>query len=375
MNNELIIDKTTNLNSIQNKEQYEKLVIRCRVNPNKLKEFVNIKELTIDYIDKNKTNYNEYKINELPFKDKIERLVLKNIEYFGAKEKIRNTFYYTLKLPNLKSIELPMYIKNHCSTYLEEMHNLEEIIFSLEKAFVFFSGSIIISSNKFKKIVIKRNGKEYEIIPDYKIYQITDFQEFYDRIRIDYSSGLERTSALINYDKNTIEKTNTFVVRQKDGIIYIPDYITTLFGYESGLAKKISFNLNLLNCVDTHETLLFNLSILETIEIRNSNEMSLIPNKEISVKEHGELKELYIKNNLMYLEYDICTITIDSKGNIEKIDKQKDNDIIELDLTKYTLEQLENYVSYLKLLKLSEDIEYKKAMSVIEKTVVKKLIK
>ena len=105
MSKEVIIDKKTNIRNILNKEECEILTLKSKVNPKKLKDFTNVKELIIDYVEKRGTNYNERNINSLPFKDNIEKLVFKTFYSFGRDRVGATIIHYEFDLPNLKSIE------------------------------------------------------------------------------------------------------------------------------------------------------------------------------------------------------------------------------------------------------------------------------
>lgn len=374
---ELIIDKNTNITRIKDKEEYTSLVIKTKINPNKLNGFINVKELIIDYKDRKECNYNEQNINLLPFKNNLEKLTFKEFAYFGVKETIPKTIYYNLNLPNLKSIEFPSNIERINNDYLEKLEKLEEITFNYNTSVygVYLTNYIGLSSDKFKRIIIKYKNKEYVIKSDYLIKYIDDMN-FDDEFIIEYSDGENIRSIVgINLDNDNISINNIFDLYECDNNIIIPDYITELQDYKRTDTYKISFNLNLLNHIKEYKEIIDNeyFNKIMEIELRNDNEMSLFPTKTINVKEYGNLEDLYFENNLLYLKYKDKTITVNNSGEI-KIIKEKIEEIYkDLDLKKYTLEELENYVSYLRLLKLSDNIEYKNAMNIVEKELIKKL--
>ena len=365
---ELIIDKNTNINIIANKEDYTSLILKTKINPKKLVGFNNVKELTIDYNNKQKINYNESTINKLPFKENIEKLIFRSIKSFG---KGKNKKYdYKLELPNLKSITFPRIIENYNGEYLEDCEKLEEIIINTNNVnHIFISDVIYLYSSNFKRIIINHNDEQYIKEPEYIIGYLDDIDFDDDNIIIEYSNDDENINSevIINTINKKIKTNNIFDIDTIDYKIYIPDYITELNGYSKKETHKVSFNLNLLNHITICKEL-----------ISSNNEMSLFPSININIKEHGELEALYLEDNLLYLEYDTCILEVNSKGEIKTIvkqkykEEQKNNDLI---LKKYTLEELEKYVSYLKLLKLSENKEYKEAMKVVEKELVKKLTK
>lgn len=386
-NNELIINNKTNLNIINDKGKYNKLVIKCKINPKKLNDFNNIKEITIDYLDLGGYNYNEKKINLLAFKENIEKINFKQIENYGfLKRNYRKITYNILNdFHNLKAIEFPSCIRNiSCSGYLKYVSTLEEIIFNINNNTDLWS-PIFLYSKKLKKLIIKYTDKEYVINLDYEIKYIREL--YYDcdsnNIYIEYCN--DDTQTIINIDIKTDKiKVDNILYANSAHTLYIPDYITELYIYEKEKIHKISFNLKLLNYIEKYKNFISNKNyeLLETIELRNNNTMQLFPNKIINIKEYGILKELYIENNLLYLVYNECTLTINSEGNIQKLLYNKKEEILEentkeLELKKYTVEELEEYLSYLKLLKISNetDQEYKKAMEIVEDRVIKRLKK
>jgi len=378
MTNELIIDKKTNFRKITNKENIEKLVLKCKVNPKKIKEFINVKELVIDYVQKDGTNYNEQNIDKLSFKNNLEKLIFRKFYKFGVIEKSVNGKFYSYDLPNLKSIEFPTYISSIYSGILGKSEKLEDISFRIYKyTNVYFHDNIDIFSKNLKKIIIKNENKDYEIIPDYLVKSIDDLDLDENKFEIDYSNHDNESSAKINLSNANINICNCWYVKEINNELYIPDYVTCLYGYGKGDIYTLSFNLKLLESIKRCEGFLNSFDKLHTVELRSKNEMSLIPNKRIYVKEYGVLNGIYIQDNLLYLDYDTCELIVDSNGNITRNERNTKNDEEknELDLSKYTLEELESYLCYLKLLKLSEEEEYKKAMEVVEKILVKKYIK
>lgn len=375
---ELIIDKKTNITRIKNKEEYTSLIIRTKINPRKLEGFINVKELTIDYKSK-ENNYNEVNINKLPFKDTIEKLIFKKIYRYGI---VKNKSNYKLDLPNLKSITFPSYMRDYNNYYLEDIEKLEEIIFDVDESKnIYLNDTIYLYSNKFKRIIIKYKNEEYIVEPDYLIDYIDDLNIEDDIITLEYSpdNDIIESSVEINTRNNKIEKNNIYDLSSSGDNINIPDYITELDDYNREEVSKITFNAKLLEYLYSYKEIIDirNLDELKIIEIKTNNEMSLFPSIKIYVKDYGILVELYIDKNLLYLEYRDKTITINSKGEITKTEKEYyiEEYMNELDLKKYTLEELENYVSFLKLLKLSENNEYKNAMNVVEKELIKKLTK
>jgi len=372
MSKEITIDKKTNIRHILNKEECEILTLKCRVNPKKLKDFTNVKELIIDYIEKRGTNYNERNINSLPFKDNIEKLVFKTFYSFGRDRVGATITYYRFDLPNLKSIEFPSFINNYYQDYLEKITTLEEIIFNFNNSTKsHLDGVMYTFSNDIKKIIIKYYDKEYVIEPKYKIGCIDDLDFDIDKneISLDYSDSYTYTEIYIKTKDDVVREDNDWEIHAKDNIIYIPDYATSLNDYVSSGVKKISLNLNLLNNVEENDQIIYYLDDLKKIELRSNNEMSLMSKKEIDLTSYGELRDLYIKDHLLVLEYQNFDLNIDSKGKIKKIEKPKEFEDV---LNDYSLEELEMYASYLRLLKVSKEHEYQEAMKVVEKILIKK---
>jgi len=260
MSKEITIDKKTNIRHILNKEECEILTLKCRVNPKKLKDFTNVKELIIDYIEKRGTNYNERNINSLPFKDNIEKLVFKTFYSFGRDRVGATITYYRFDLPNLKSIEFPSFINNYYQDYLEKITTLEEIIFNFNNSTKsHLDGVMYTFSNDIKKIIIKYYDKEYVIEPKYKIGCIDDLDFDIDKneISLDYSDSYTYTEIYIKTKDDVVREDNDWEIHAKDNIIYIPDYATSLNDYVSSGVKKISLNLNLLNNVEENDQIIY----------------------------------------------------------------------------------------------------------------------
>ena len=370
---ELIIAKNTNINRIKNKEDYTSIVIGTKINPKKLEGFINVKELTLDYIGKRFSDI----INNLPFKYSLENLILKNIHSYGYD---KNSCNYKLDLPNLKSITFSSHIVAYYNDYLENLKNLEEVIFDTNNSeHLSLCSTIYLYSEKFKRIIIKHKNEEYIVESDYLIDYIEDLDIEDDIITLKYSPyncNIE-SSVEINTVNKSIKKNNTYDLNYCGENINIPDYITELNDYIKSEVTKLTINTKLLDYISSYKKIIDTryLDELKTIELKRNNEMSLFPNVKICVIDYGILEDIYIDKNLLHLEYKDKTITINSKGEITKTEKEYcieeyKND---LDLKKYTLKELENYVSYLRLLQLSDNTEYKNAMNIVEKELIKKL--
>ena len=185
------------------------------------------KEISIDYEDKKEINYLENNLHKFVFSDNLEKLVFKKIENFGIEKKgLRGNNYYSFDLPSLKCIEFPMYMNFINGSYLEDSPNLEKIIFNDDgDNIINLPEDINIYSDNFKKIIIKINGKIYEIIPDYKISTINNFVKHNNSIlSFEFYDFPISTKIKLNYKDDIIEKINSFNITAEDEIIFMYKY-------------------------------------------------------------------------------------------------------------------------------------------------------
>ena len=268
---ELIIDKNTKLNKIENKEDYTSIVIKTKVNPKKLNGFKNVKYLSIEYIDNNNYNYNEKHINQLPFKSNIEKISFKHIEKYGVLKRKRNEIIFNVLeyLPNLKCIEFPPCIKNVSSCYLKNINALEELIFNIEPTTNQYS-TMYLYSDKLRRIIIKYFDKEYILDLDYEISAISETHYITENnsIFIKYS----------NEDKynriSSIEPMKDFTVSFNAKKVY-DDETTPSFGVilrGNAISEDEEMTENLLNGY------VITFSALEMKESEDSNEYIFIRN-------------------------------------------------------------------------------------------------
>ena len=379
---ELTINKNTNINIIKNKEEYEKLIINTKVYPFMLKGFKNVKELTIKR-DRNGFNvYNETHINDLPFKDNIEKLIFVDIKVYG-KPKNRKSCSYELELPNLKSIEFIGGINWYNPHYLYYCSKLKEIIINAEN---YINTKFYLGNDTLESFVLKNKDKEYKFDLEYYPLQINiEASTINNAFKINYETN--GINSEINKDeapKHTLNYYSGFMLENKN--VSIPDYITNINSNTNlcGAIKEIEclfFNIKLLKNQETRKKLLDGgkLNRLENVILRSNNNMSLFPNIIIDIKEYGNVEDIYIENKKLYITYNNLVITIDEFGKkiIKKLEiENKDENDIEDYFKIYKVDELENYLYYKKLLenlKDDNDIEFKNAMNIVGDRIIKKL--
>lgn len=378
----LVIDKNTKLDKITNKEQYSKIIIRDKVNPKKLTGFDNINELVISYPSNIKGfNYNELNLDKLPFIWSVEKLAFEHCNSFGIIQKGNKSANYCFENNHFKIIEFPKNLNIIYDEYLLHSHILETIIFNVD-------GDTLLSSNlkipnSVKQIIIKCGRLEFPLDLEYEIKSIDEicYNALNEKIIIKYK-GIDIKSEIL-IDLNNYKIYEKHIWSNYDNSIsklYIPDYVTELYYIERRDYQEISFNLKLLESTNQifNFTVSENYKQLEKIILRSNNDMKLIPKQVIKPKDYGELEKFYIENHLLKLIYKNFELVIDSNGNIEKIDKvvnEEEKEII--DLNKYTATELDEYMCYKKLLEnlKDNDIDYKKALEVVEDRVIKRLLK
>ena len=378
---ELIIDKNTNINKIVNKEEYERIIINTKVNPKSLKDFKNIKELTIKRNKQGFNVYNETHINELPFKNNVEKITFINIENYGRFEN-GNKKMYQLDYPKLKSINIIGKFEGYHRYYFSLCSNLEEIIINTES---YLDKEFYVGNTSIKKVLINDNDNKYNIKLDYipnrfyiklannKITIVYEKQGIYSRM----NDNLTMEHFLNYYDSSFI----------KDKLLTIPDYVSILNGDctlepEIYNIDSISLNLNLLKKQKEKVLLLENykLELIEKIIIKSNNDMSLFENSTINIKEYGNLEDLYIENNKLYIVYKDLVIIVDENGNkkAKKIEIKPNTTEIEDYFKTYKINEIEEYFYYKKLLeslKDNSDIELNNALNIVGDRIIKKLTK
>lgn len=403
---ELIIDKNTKLTNVQNKEKYNKLILNKKVNPIFLNSFKNIKELEL-----NNGYYNEEKLDKLSFKNNIEKLIIKNIKVLGKKPDNSGygTIKYSLPTPKLKILELPDIVEDINPNYLNNIDNLETIIFNVSantKLYLKKNSDYkpLYLPSSLKNIIIKTEFNSYEINFDYIPKYLTEVYYTSYGITIEFSNNYIKTIIQIDNNNVSIKNTLTNISDEliTDNCLYIPDYINDINIEEKSALKEIdTININPqkinLSKIEEYRWLTQFLSNIRKIIIRSTDGMKLIPNKEFTVEEYGELQQIYIKDKRLQIVFAKNKFIIDELGNIEKSDvitqqvKEETVKVTENNecnkgarpyfdekaiIKKYTSKQLEYYSYYKKLLELlyntnNNDNELTDAMNLIEKRLVK----
>lgn len=343
--NELIINKKTDLLKIFNRNKYTKLILNCNVSPFDLRGLKNIKELIINGNKDELNNINEVNLSEYPFTDSLEILRINDVKRLGnihplniTKKKFDFT-YYEHVLPNLKKIELPGTITKIEHSYLKSFTSLEEIVLNIKEDDNNNNStnlqSTIYLPETLKNIFLKKDYEIYNIDLPYKITSLSGYgyDEIDHKIFIYFSNDFIRSEVSI---KNDIKIKNRLVVLtnnliKENNILYIPDYITSINRESNKITFKVkglSINSNLLS-TQIHITknpsieqilTLSECKNLEKVIIRNNNEMSLFQSKEYDIKEYGEIKKIYINNKKLVIDYEDFILEID-EFSLNKIDK------------------------------------------------------
>ena len=379
---EIIIDKNINLSKIDCKT-YSKLILKSKIRPNRLKKFINVKELTIVSEEINTYDYNEYNINKLPFISNLEKLTFKNIQLLGKKTNFKG--YYSLNTYTLKSIEIPTSIYYINKEYIMYCKKLEEIIFNVTNSINF--DYLIVDSKYLKKIKIKYLDKEYVLnVDDY-------FLDGINRIEVDNENQIIKLTCRneIFTTKFSIDIGNDIVKKYvvldaspekliENSILNIPDFVNVIeLGRCDQSAKELSFNIKILeNMKERYDFFLdSDLKYLEKVILRKNNEMNLFPNEVFDTNLYGKFNYLFIENQELHIVYDNLEFIVDKSGNIKKREFIMKEIEKEINLNNYSLTELEEYLCYKKLLlSIKEnDKEFIDAMNVLEGRIIKRLMK
>lgn len=373
---QLLITNDTNLWKIKNRDNYTKLILNSDINPAKLKGFNNVKELVIDGSYYNERIVRKKFRKKVQF-DNVEKIIYKNIKNFCT-----NNIY----APHLKSIEFLSSIFHLGQYFLGDYEKLEEIIFNVTGTINL--GYIYFSQKGIKRIIFKVVEQEYVLESEYEINSINsikcDSKE--TEIYVYYSNSYIRTKVTINLINGKIDKENILISNtncfKEDGCFYIPDCVTNInieyLMYCREDVSSISLNSKILENQKDKCSLFksSNLNELKSIILRSNNDMSLFTEKEISLTEYGIVKDLYIENNKMYVCFDNNTLIIDSTGKVYNQDLNLNRkDFI---LSKYTIKELEEYLTYRRLLEMKKENESNgldDAINHLEKRLIKKLYK
>ena len=413
--NELIVNKRTDLLKIFNKDKYTKLILNCNVRPFNLRGLKNIKELIINGKKDELNNINEVNLSEYPFNNSLEILRINNVKRLGSihphnmsNKKYEFTYYQHL-LPNLKIIEIPSSINTIDNMYLKSLFSLEEIILNVKDCDYYNNSTNVMSTiylpETIKNIFLKKEHKIYKIDLPYKINSLSGYG--YDdkkhNIFLYCSNDIIRSTVSIT---KSVETKNRLVVLtnkliDEKNILHIPDFITSINRESNKITFKVkglsinssllSTQINVTKDPSIEQILSKEESIyLEKIIIRNNNEMSLFQDKEYNIKEYGEINKIYINNKKIVIDYEDFILEIDELGlnKIDKVKEVKDTKVIkkqklskekELELDKYTTEELIDYLCYKRFLEFVKtkinDTEINEHLNYIKESVIKKLIK
>ena len=384
---ELVIDKNTKLSKIEDKDSITKLILKTKVNPRSLKGFKNVNELEIHrykpivyrcgyiYNTSNFNVYNENNINELPFKNNIEKLTFVDIKNYG-KDRDDNK-HYMLDLYNLKSIEFVGKISEINHFYLEKCKNLETIIFNSDT--ISYITELRINSY-LKEFIMKKDNKEYNIPILFELHSCI-LSSSLDHV-VEYRNNGYKCNAKFENDtifqETVLRNIENCII--KDKTIFIPDYINYvniqhLFQIQE--YDSLSLNINLLKTQTDKTNLLgeYDLKPLKKIIIRSNNEMSLFACFEIILED--DLKELFIENKTLNIVYDDKAILIDENGKKivkEYIVKNNNKELF----NDYNFDDIKEYLYYKELLELVKkynDEEIDNAMELVGEKIIKRLTK
>ena len=340
--NELIIDKDTNLLKIWNRDIYTKLTIsymtKYKQKVLNMRNFNNVKELIITSNDGIAGyKYAECTINHFDFIHQLEKITYKNIKNYG--EEYYSSKNFILDAPNLKSIEFPSCVTTIYDNYLKETCKLEEIIFNVSSDTLFDSKDLNVSNTNLKNIIIKTKYDTFNINLEYKPDYISDVKCYDGKIYVKFTNKNITSEAEIKNGKltvkNILNKIDDDLI--KDDCLYIPDYITDIDVYNSETLRKISkmsLNLNLLssniqNIYGEKLTRTIPLNDINSIIVRNDNKMALFQQKEYNINNYGKLNNLYIRNHKLHILFENVSIKIDKNGNERKTLTMKNIDTIE----------------------------------------------
>ena len=379
---ELTINKNTNINKIKNKEEYEKLIIKYKINPKKLEGFKNIKELIIERYNNGFNVYNEININKLPFKENITKLSFINVGNFGRVKDL--TKVYKINFTNLKTINFLGNFFSINKNYLRNCENLETIMFEPNKIYNYLTLELDSCNSHLKKIIILKDNKEYEVKINYNPYDYLLKNNNHEYI-LEYNNNNIQTKVKIENENiieyNYLKFINDDLIKEK--IFFIPNYISFINVTNTYIKKDfncISLNLYLLKN-QIEKTLLIDalyIKQLKKIIIRSNNEMSLFESSEIVLEE--DLKEIYIENKTLNIVYPNKVIIIDEFGKktIKEYVVKNYKEHIEDLFNKYNIDEIKEYLYYKELLELVKkynDEEIDNAMELVGEKLIKRLIK
>lgn len=385
----LEIEKNTNVMFVKNKQNYTKLVLHKPIN---LNQFPNVKEVEFkfDPTIKHRINFSN-----------LEKIKL-STDTIGKKSGFIDTTYHSIPNSNIRSIEFGDNAYEISSDLLNNLNNLEELIFNISKGKIHFMDSyyLITNNSNIKKITIKYNRLEFPIELDYKpnVLREVSFDKSSGIIKLEYIDENITTQCSIKNGKvlkdNLLDCINDKLIN--NNTLYIPDYVTNIcISKKETIQKieKVSLSLNILNSNSIISNEKFENMIdyddIKSIEIRNNNEMSLNKTKEISTEEYGKIQEMEISTGELKIDFENKTIIIDKSGNMKETEvnaKCENNKIIEEQETKettkpissYEYEKLRLYTNFKEILQFftnNDNKELKKSLDVVEKHLIKEIDK
>ncbi len=380
----LEIEKNTNVFFLKNKQDYSKLILH---KPVKLNQFPNVKEAIIKY----------QIVNNILALNNVEKIRFYNNYSLGFETICQEHRVFkapaSLKANKLKSIEISSHTQVIQQDFLEKSTNIEEIIFNIKKTnklhFAFDNDCNYITylstrNTKLKKIIIKCDGKSFQVDLDYIPHKINklEFIEKTGEIVLEFENDLIKSVCSIKNDeintKNILHTINDDMASL--GMLYIPDYITDVDIEKKLSTRKIDeimFNSSKLSSFYCSKEII-NLNDINILDVRNNNDMALFKSKKFFSKDYGKLKNILASSNNVLLEYENRTIEIDKYGNTKEINNknEKAQNVDDILISDCTSEQLKYYMYFkeiLELFKNEDDIDDNliTSLTTVEKALVK----
>ena len=361
---------------------------------NIINKFINVKELNIEleeYVEDTDLVHN---INNYVFTRSLEKITFSNVRNFGIKtirrkNKPTECEYYNLDAPLLKCVEfnIQLYRVYIEDSYFKNCSNLKEITYVLSESFDNIQ-SVSFEKTNLRKVNIKYLDKEYNLNLNYVPASLRLSSSNYMK-NINVSCSGNGISSRFHID-TFIDDVNAFYDLEtlsnnliENYTLIIPEYITDVKYngiYYTIPIKHIKFNSDLLKTVEGKAYITDSkyYHILESISIINNDIMSLFPEKVIDLKrdDYGKLLSIYIEDKMLVIEYELKKLLTD--GKVIKYITPKKEEPKEIDLNKYSVNELEEYLYYRKLLELTKknnDKELDDAMNVVGDKIIKRLKK
>lgn len=324
---EIIIDKKTVLWRINNKDNYSKMILKYPVKSRNLKEFKNIKTLVVF---SNFFKNNDSELLDIPFIENIEELI------FEDKKTVGYSFSY-LTTPNLKTIEFSDKTKSIRDSLFIKCKKLEKIIFNISDNYnIKYEGydyrdKICVKNTNLKSIILNKNNISYKIDLDYDVDYITEIKySSKEGIVLEYKNS--SVSTKVNIINNNITQINTlYKINEEyinDNCLNIPSYINNI-NLEGilyiGEIKRIFLDKKILSSNEAISEIHKYLPGLESITLKNDNDMALFNCQNFTENELGKFNDVYIESNKLIIELDESKLVIDENGNkeYEKIESKE----------------------------------------------------